>query len=139
MGGRAFKTLSCPHISPQVYTAVKIQTTAALRHVFTHVVVPTEMPEKPDYGEVDVLVSGPIHSPNSTTIKNFDWVGTVSTIKSAFGTSHGRRGYLTPDCMYFAIRPPGYLHEEFEAPPGDNTPQDTSSPAQDEPYWIRST
>jgi hypothetical protein len=64
------------------------------------------MPEKPDYGDVDFLVSGPIHSPNSTTIKNFDWAGTVSTIKSAFGTSHGRRGYLTPDCMYFAIRPP---------------------------------
>jgi hypothetical protein len=43
MGGHAFKGLHCPRISPSVYNKVKEQTTDALRTIFAHVVVPTEM------------------------------------------------------------------------------------------------
>jgi hypothetical protein len=75
--------------------------------LFSHVVVPTEMPEKADYGDVDFLVSGPLLSPASTTMDDFDWTGAVAAIKSGFNTTHGRRGFLNPDCMYFAIRAPG--------------------------------
>jgi hypothetical protein len=137
IGDHAFKNLSCLRISPSVYTAVKLQTAAALRQLFSQVVVPAEMPEKADYGDVDFLVAGPIHSPSSTTIKNFNWNGTVSAIKSAFGTNYGRRGYLTPGCMYFAIRPPGYLHDEFAEPSSANKLLSTSTVPLDESYWIQ--
>lgn len=46
MGGHAFKNLYCPRINPDVYFQVKAQATTALQIVFTHVVVPDEMPEK---------------------------------------------------------------------------------------------
>jgi hypothetical protein len=107
MGGHAFRDLHCPRISADIYAKVKLQTTAALRTIFSHLVVPTELPEKDDYGDIDFLVSGPLHSPRSTTIDDFDWPGTVYAIKSAFNTTHGRRGFLNPGCMYFAIRAPG--------------------------------
>jgi hypothetical protein len=108
MGGHAFHGLYCPRISADIYAQVKLNTTAALRTLFSHVGVPTEMPEKEDYGDVDFLVSGPLLSPSSTTMDNFDWSGTVSAIKSVFNTTHGRRGFLNPGCMYFAIRVPGH-------------------------------
>jgi hypothetical protein len=111
MGGHAFHDLNCPRISASVYHKVKLQTTAALKHVFSHVVVPTEMPEKPDYGDIDFLVASPIHSPTSTNIDNFDWPGTVLALKQILHTAHGRRGFLNPDCMYFAIRAPGHESE----------------------------
>jgi hypothetical protein len=107
MGGHAFHHLHCPRFPPDVYAQVKVQTTAVLRTVFSHVVVPTEIPEKDDFGDIDFLVSGPLHSPTSTTIKDFDWVSTVAIIKSALNTTHGRRGFLNPGCMYFVIRAPG--------------------------------
>jgi hypothetical protein len=103
MGGHAFKDLHCPRIPQGVYNDVKAQAVAALRSVFSYVVVPTEMPEKADYGDVDILVSGPIASPKGSTMDSFDWQGTVCAIKAIFNTTHGRRGFLNPDCMYFAV------------------------------------
>jgi hypothetical protein len=111
MGGHAFRNLHCPRISGDVYAKVKLHTTEALQTIFSHVTVPTEMPEKVDYGDIDFLVAGPLHSPASTTIDNFDWAGTVSAINFAFDTTHGRRGHLNPGCMYFAIRAPGHEDE----------------------------
>jgi hypothetical protein len=113
MGGHAFKSLDCPRISPNVYEKVKVYTTASLRTIFSHVVVPTEMPEKDDYGDIDFLVSGPLHSPTSTSIHTFNWDGTVHLIKSALNTTHGRRGFLNFKCMYFAIRAPGHEDDDF--------------------------
>jgi hypothetical protein len=111
MGGHAFHHLHCPRIPPDVYAAVKAQTTATLQTIFSHVMVPTEMPEKEDYGDIDFLVSDPLHSPTSTTTDNFDWPGTVQAIKSIFNTTEGRRGFKNPERMYFAIRVPGYDSE----------------------------
>ncbi|KAH9865049.1 hypothetical protein IAQ61_008995, partial [Plenodomus lingam] len=99
MGGQAFKNLNCPRMAPAAYHSIKMHATTALKTVFPHVVVPTEMPEKPDFGDVDFLVS----PAKSTTMDKFDWITTVESIKAIFGTTHGRRGFLTPDCMYFAI------------------------------------
>ncbi|KAF2131109.1 hypothetical protein P153DRAFT_313451 [Dothidotthia symphoricarpi CBS 119687] len=110
MGGHAFKGLHCPRISPDVYAKVKTQTTTALQTIFSHVVVPTEMPEKENYGDIDFLVSGGFHS--SITADTFDWPSTVHAIKTAFNTIHGRRGFLNPDCMYFAIAAQDE-HEEY--------------------------
>ncbi|KAI8934626.1 hypothetical protein NX059_008319 [Plenodomus lindquistii] len=107
MGGHAFKDLDCPRMAPAVYQEIKLHTTTVLQKIFPHVVVPTEMPEKTDYGDVDFLVS----PASSTTIDKYDWAGTVTTIKKALDTTHGRRGYLTPDCMYFAIA--ADEHEDF--------------------------
>ncbi|KAJ5063384.1 hypothetical protein J3E72DRAFT_186765 [Bipolaris maydis] len=106
MGGHAFKNLYCPRINPNVYCKIKAQATAALQTVFAHVVVPTEMPEKNDYGDVDFLVCSPLHYPQPHTLNDFPWEETVQLIKDAFKTTHGRRGYLTNDCMYFAVDAP---------------------------------
>ncbi|CAO2650959.1 Nn.00g092560.m01.CDS01 [Neocucurbitaria sp. VM-36] len=113
MGGHAFKDLYCPRIAPEFYNQVKSRLTTSLHTIFAHVVVPTEMPGKDDYGDVDFLVSGPFHSPTSTTIDNFDWKGTIHAIKAAFNTLHGRRGFLNPDCMYFAIAAPNPQDDYF--------------------------
>lgn len=91
-----------------------MQTTAALKTIFAHVIVPTEMPEKEDYGDIDFLVAAPHNSPSSTAMDNFDWDGTVSEIKAVLNTPHGRRSVLNPGCMYFAIRAPGH-EDEFWA------------------------
>jgi hypothetical protein len=108
MGGHAFPLLHCPRIPPDIYTKVKQQTTTVLRTIFSHVVVPAEMPEKEDYGDIDFLVSSPFHSPSSTNIKDYDWIGSVLRIKSALSTRHGRQGFKNPGCMYFAIRAPDH-------------------------------
>lgn len=99
MGGHAFKDLNCPRMAPDVYQRMKSHVTSALQKMFPYVVVPTEMPEKADFGDVDFLVS----PASSTSIDIFDWPGTVNAIKALLHTNHGRRGFLTPDCMYFAI------------------------------------
>jgi hypothetical protein len=111
MGGHAFHDLYCPRIPAEVYNNVKRQTTTALQQVFSHVVVPTEMPGKEDYGDIDFLVAGSLYSPNSTNIENFNWSSTIFALKHALHTVHGRRGFLNPDCMYFAIRAPGHEDE----------------------------
>lgn len=108
MGGHAFHDLYCPRISVEIYAQVKIHTTAALRTLFSHVVVPKEMPKKHDYGDIDFLVAGPLRAPASTTTNDFDWAGTVSAIKSVLNTTHGRRGFLNSCCMYFAVCATGY-------------------------------
>jgi hypothetical protein len=103
MGGNAFKTLHCPRISPDVYARVKSTATAALQTVFAHVTVPFETPAKIDYGDVDFLVSAPFGAANTLTLATFPFETTVEAVKHALNTIHGRRGFLTPDCMYFAI------------------------------------
>jgi hypothetical protein len=113
MGGHAFKDLNCPRISPEIYAKVKSHAATALRGVFAHVVVPTEMPEKQDYGDIDLLVATPFHSPSSTSDDNFDWDGTVDRIRSVFNTIHGFKGRRSFGCMFFAIRAPGHEEEDF--------------------------
>jgi hypothetical protein len=113
MGGHAFERLHCPRISPELYAEVKLQITAVLRTIFSHVVVPVEMPEKLDYGDIDYLVSGPLHSPRTgATIDEFDWSNTISAIKTALSTSYGYRGRKNPDCMYFAIHAPSQVDDD---------------------------
>lgn len=107
MGGHAFHYLYCPRMSPALYLKVREQTTDALRKLFKHVVVPTELPSKPDYGDVDFLVAGFLQASPTTTTAALDWPTMVSKTKDAFNTVHGRRGHLTPSVMYFAIPAPG--------------------------------
>ncbi|KAF2447359.1 hypothetical protein P171DRAFT_355544 [Karstenula rhodostoma CBS 690.94] len=107
MGGHAFRGLSCPRMSPEVYLKIREQTTNILRSLFAHVVVPTEMPEKPDYGDVDFLVSGFLLEPPDSPL---NWQRMVSTTRDALNTPHGRQGHLNPDVMYFAIPHPNGEH-----------------------------
>lgn len=113
MGGRAFRELHCPRVSPEIYAKGKAHATAALQTVFSHVTVPTELPGKNNYGDIDFLASAPLHSPTSRSNESFDWDGTVSRIKSVLNTPHGRRGKLSFECMFFAIRVPGHEEEDF--------------------------
>ncbi|UPX16107.1 uncharacterized protein EKO05_0006530 [Ascochyta rabiei] len=103
MGGNAFKTLHCPRIPTEVYAKVKTITTNALEAIFNHVTVPFEIPGKSDFGDIDFLVSAPFGDCSTLSLTTFPFATVIEAIKDALGTPHGRRGFLTPDCMYFAI------------------------------------
>lgn len=79
----------------------------ALRSVFKDVVVPAELPSKSTYGDIDFLVSNFVLDSPDTSL---DWQRMLATIKDVFGTLHGKRGFLNPDVMYFAIPSPGEEH-----------------------------
>ncbi|PVH97967.1 hypothetical protein DM02DRAFT_478603, partial [Periconia macrospinosa] len=100
MGGRAFRSLNCPRIPPDLYLNTRAKVTLALKKLFLHVTVPTEMPEKPDFGDIDFLVSGFVPKPPASPL---DWPAMVSATKEALNTPHGRRGFLNPSVMHFAV------------------------------------
>lgn len=106
MGSNAFKSLHCPRIAPEVYVKVNAIITAALQTVFTHVTLPLEIPGKADYGDVDFLVSAPFGDCTELSLTMFPFLTVIDAIKHALDTPYGRRGFLTPDCMYFAIPMP---------------------------------
>lgn len=60
------------------------------------------MPGKADYGDVDFLVSGF----QLASLTAHGWKQMVAKVKEAFHTPHGKRGFLNPDIMYFAIQVP---------------------------------
>lgn len=100
MGGRAFARLHCPRISQDLYLKTRTKITEALQSFFVYVVVPTELPEKPDHGDVDFLVSEFIHKSSDGPL---DWTKMVSMTKNAMDTPHGRRGHYDPSIMHFAV------------------------------------
>jgi hypothetical protein len=106
MGGNAFKSLHCPRVPTEVYAKVSAITITALQTVFTHVTVPFEVPGKADYGDIDFLVSAPFGNSTELSLTTFPFPTIIEAIKHALDTPHGRRGFLTPDCMYFAILMP---------------------------------
>jgi hypothetical protein len=106
MGGHAFKYLDCPRMPPSVYNEIKSSAAAALRTVFTNVTVPHEVPGKTDYGDVDFLVSAPFGRFDEFELTTFPYQEAVDAVKKALNTPHGRQGYLTPTCLYFAVPMP---------------------------------
>ena len=67
MGGNAFATagpngssLHVPRMPPAVYQERKEHFNAILHVYYAQVAVPTEVPEKPDHGDIDFLVARPI-------------------------------------------------------------------------------
>lgn len=61
------------------------------------------MPAKPSHGDIDFLVAGFLELAPAADL---DWHLMVSRVKKALETTHGRRGWLNPDVMYFAIALP---------------------------------
>jgi hypothetical protein len=110
MGGHAFH-LYTPRISRELYLQIKQQCMKQLHQLFTHVTVPTEMPSKIDYGDVDFLVAGSLRLPSSSG--PFDYPSHVSAIKVLFHTRHGFRGHKEKQVMYFTIPAPGREGEFF--------------------------
>ncbi|CAI6339235.1 unnamed protein product [Periconia digitata] len=110
MGGRAFRSLNCPRISPDLYHKSRDKVTSVLQKLFDHVTVPTEMPEKPDFGDIDYLVSGYTGQPTDSTL---DWSAMVSALKENLNTNYGKRGHYEPSIMYFAI-PAGEIPQSSE-------------------------
>ncbi|KAF3046147.1 hypothetical protein E8E12_011375 [Didymella heteroderae] len=103
MGGHAFEGLHCPRLPPDIYARVKNIATFALQAVFTHITVSFEVPGKVDFGDIDFLVSAPFGDSTELTLTAFPFQPVTEAIKHALNTTNGRRGFLTPDCMYFAI------------------------------------
>ncbi|KAF2465842.1 uncharacterized protein BDR25DRAFT_317999 [Lindgomyces ingoldianus] len=117
MGGNAFKhRLYTPRISAALYRQIRTQASAILRTFFTHVIVPTELPSKSDFGDVDFFVGGPLpHAlfPNTNDCKPDLW-STVSALKTAFITPHGFQVKLNLDVIFLAVMPlspPAMLRE----------------------------
>lgn len=133
MGGNAFKMLHCPRIPNEVYAKVKIITTNALQEVFKHVAVPIETPGKADYGDIDFLVSAPLGDSSDLSLTAFPFPPVIEAIKYALNTPHGRRGVLTPDCMYFAIPMPAPSSSS-----GHQDSKDGDGDSNDEPQsWVQ--
>ncbi|KAH9854649.1 hypothetical protein C2E23DRAFT_893954 [Lenzites betulinus] len=61
MGGNAFKSLAAafPRMPPTVYNVLKATLLPPLQPLYSHVLVAPEAPEKADYGDLDIVVSGP--------------------------------------------------------------------------------
>ncbi|KAF2281418.1 uncharacterized protein EI97DRAFT_366197, partial [Westerdykella ornata] len=114
MGGRAWRNLHTPRIPLKLYLHTRSLVTEALQKVFLHVCVPLEMPSKPDFGDVDFLVAGPllrntdtaVINPTNPTRSAFPYDECVAEIKKLLNTTHGRKGHLTDKVMFFAIRDP---------------------------------
>lgn len=64
MGGSAFSTHSPPLPTPRmplhIYNLILSQTLSVLRTHFLHAASPIEAPEKPDYGDIDILLFSPL-------------------------------------------------------------------------------
>lgn len=62
MGGNAFgsilKASSFPRLPPAVYAALKSRLLPKIQELYSFVAVPIEAPEKPDYGDLDFVVTG---------------------------------------------------------------------------------
>ncbi|KAF2873132.1 hypothetical protein BDV95DRAFT_467768, partial [Massariosphaeria phaeospora] len=127
MGGHAFHDLHTPRIPPALYLAAREKTTAILRLLFARVVVPTELPEKPDYGDIDYLVCEPLPILTSSAPSSaaFPWAAAVRTLKEVLDTPHGNRGFHNPDVIFLAMRPPVL----------DPTCCSSAAPAPD--FWIQ--
>ncbi|KAF2727698.1 hypothetical protein EJ04DRAFT_478610 [Polyplosphaeria fusca] len=76
MGGQAFATagpngsaLSIPRMSQETYDRVRDEAGTKLKETFKHVVIPHEVPEKSDYGDVDFLVEGSLRPWTSMALK----------------------------------------------------------------------
>ncbi|EKD13240.1 uncharacterized protein L3040_003041 [Drepanopeziza brunnea f. sp. 'multigermtubi'] len=73
MGGNAFLTHSPPLRTPRmpfaIYRLILENALAILRQNFTRVAAPLEAPSKPDYGDVDILVSSPLSPARNPSVK----------------------------------------------------------------------
>lgn len=87
MGGSAFAAGASPFYTPRmpkaIYHAVKSQCHAALRDHYYVVASPIDGPGKEDFGDVDILLACPKHSPASredTLSELSETLGAVKTI-----------------------------------------------------------
>jgi len=63
MGGKVFSaTLSTPRMPPDIYDLVFATTHSILQKHFSRVESPIEAPGKDSYGDIDILVFGPLQS-----------------------------------------------------------------------------
>ncbi|KAF2017240.1 hypothetical protein BU24DRAFT_478321, partial [Aaosphaeria arxii CBS 175.79] len=100
MGGHAFPRLHTPRISRELYLKTRSTATKALSKIFRHIVVPSELPSKLDFGDVDLLVAAPCTVAPSL---HFDYDHHVSLIKAALNTPYGRKGVKAEETMFFAV------------------------------------
>ncbi|OBT38986.1 hypothetical protein VE00_10372 [Pseudogymnoascus sp. WSF 3629] len=63
MGGNIFTNRFTPRMPPSVYIPVRDRCHAILSQYYTHICTPLEAPEKTSFGDIDILVHGPLTSP----------------------------------------------------------------------------
>lgn len=89
MGGLAFASkgiaISNPRMSPAIYQEVRDRCQAVLKTKFHQVASPIEGPAKKDYGDVDILVAGPVSPADQAAEKVKD---TLTMIRKLLGAEH---------------------------------------------------
>ncbi|KAH7122402.1 hypothetical protein B0J11DRAFT_416739, partial [Dendryphion nanum] len=103
MGGHAWPRLNTPRMSEDLYLKTRNQSFRILSRVFAHIAVPTEMPAKEDYGDIDFLVAEPLTSSST----NFDFNHHVCLLKKRFKKAYCRVGFHAKDIIFLAIPAPG--------------------------------
>lgn len=88
MGGKAFSqprgdqpALQTPRMNLEVFTRIRDVAIQQLREFFETVISPAEAPEKPDYGDVDILVQEPK--------RDFAWEEVASTLNARRAAHNG--------------------------------------------------
>ena len=85
MGGSVFPNLYTPRISPPEYGKVRDKSIRIVQRFYDKVVSPHESPGKVDYGDVDLVVSGPF--PDSLSSRLCGALGAVEKTKTTTLTS----------------------------------------------------
>jgi hypothetical protein len=122
MGGNIFKTagpggtpLEVPRMKPDIYNNMAVDLQSKLQKIFLMVTVPREPPGKPDYGDIDILVSGSLYY----------WDALI--LKDIIGATHVSENGRT---ISFAVPYPawshGYAQVDIEVAPGAGTPDSES-------------
>ncbi|KFZ03657.1 hypothetical protein V501_09332, partial [Pseudogymnoascus sp. VKM F-4519 (FW-2642)] len=60
MGGNVFTNRLTPRMPPSIYIPTRDRCHAILSQYYTHICTPLEAPEKTSFGDIDILVHGPI-------------------------------------------------------------------------------
>ncbi|ELR07800.1 hypothetical protein VC83_01094 [Pseudogymnoascus destructans] len=63
MGGNVFANCLTPRMPPSVYFPTRDRCHAILSNYYTHICTPLEAPEKTSFGDIDILVHGPVSNP----------------------------------------------------------------------------
>ncbi|KAI4121217.1 MAG: hypothetical protein LQ347_006926, partial [Umbilicaria vellea] len=99
MGGKAFSHLKpplyTPRLPPALYLALRTRYLAHLSAFYSQVGTPLEAPEKPSYGDIDILVAQPVlplpPTPLATSLAAHASLTTPGSVTTSYAVPHPER------------------------------------------------
>ncbi|KAH7396239.1 hypothetical protein BKA66DRAFT_438194 [Pyrenochaeta sp. MPI-SDFR-AT-0127] len=124
MGGLAFanfatsngKAPEIPRMRPELYTKISAECQSKLETLFKRVVIPREVPAKPDHGDIDFLVEGIHPSIASSEV----WIAVKNVLDARM---HLARGESHSYAILHPEIPDAYVQVDVELSPGADTPE----------------